>query len=194
MTTPLTPGARRILDTAAGLFYEHGIHAVGVDTIAARSGVTKRTLYDRFGTKDALVTAYLTERDQRWRDAVRARLDELGEPADRVLAPFDVLGPWSDGNPRGCAFVNAHAELPDPAHSARAVITGEKAWLREVFATELRAAGAADPDGVALHLLLLHEGALVTHSAAAVPDAVAAARRAAAAVRDAALGPDLSAR
>ncbi|MDQ4084268.1 MAG: TetR/AcrR family transcriptional regulator, partial [Actinomycetota bacterium] len=55
---PLTPGAQRILDVASELFYWRGIHAVGVDTIAAESGVTKRTLYDRFGSKDGLVVAY----------------------------------------------------------------------------------------------------------------------------------------
>ena len=74
-STTLTPGARRILDVASALFYERGIHAVGVDTIAAESGVTKRTLYDRFGSKDALVVAYLAERDRRWRERVVAALD-----------------------------------------------------------------------------------------------------------------------
>lgn len=188
MTTSLTPGARRILDVAAGLFYERGIHAVGVDLIAAESGVTKRTLYDRFGSKDALVVTYLQERDARWRDLVRGRLDELGTPAERVLAPFDVLASWMVTNPRGCAFVNAFAELPDAGHPARAVITAEKTWLRQVFRRELAEAGADDPDDAALQLLLLHEGALAVAGAAAMSDAVTTARRAAGGIRDRALG------
>lgn len=187
MPRTLTPGARRILDVAADLFYERGIHAVGVDLIAAESGVTKRTLYDRFGAKDALVTAYLEERDERWRGVVRARLAELDDPAWRVLAPFDVLVSWVAANARGCAFVNAFAELPDAGHPAREVITAEKRWLRELFRDELAAAGAADPDGVALVLLLLHDGALATAGAAGIPEATTAACRAAEGVRDRAL-------
>jgi AcrR family transcriptional regulator len=58
-TTALTPAARRILDAAAGLFYAQGIHAVGVEAIAAAAHVTKKTLYDRFGSKEALIAAYL---------------------------------------------------------------------------------------------------------------------------------------
>jgi AcrR family transcriptional regulator len=188
MTTTLTPGARRILDVASELFYAHGIHAVGVDTIAAESGVTKRTLYDRFGSKDALVAAYLQERDERWRARVTAAVEAQDEPARRALAPFTVLADWvaegtgSTTGPaplrsasRGCAFVNAFAELDDPGHPARPVIDDEKRWLRALFATELARAGVADPDGLALQLLVLHEGALVTHAVAAEPGAPAAA-------------------
>ena len=170
--TALTPGARRILDVASELFYAHGIHAVGVDTIAAASGVTKRTLYDRFGSKDALVAAYLRARDERWRARVTAAVAAQSEPVARALAPFTVLADWvSEAASRGCAFVNAFAELDDPAHPGRAVIDDEKRWLLDLFATELRAAGAPDVDDLALHLLVLHEGALVAHAAAAQPAA-----------------------
>lgn len=186
---PLTPGARRILDVASRLFYEQGIHMVGVDLIAAESGVTKRTLYDRFGSKDALITAYLEVRGRRWRNAVGARLADLDDPAARVLAPFDVLSAWIAGNHRGCAFVNAAAELPDRTHSARGVIREEKRWLRELFRTELAAAGADAPDSIAVVLMVLHDGALAVSSAAEMPDAVAAAHRSAQDLRDAAVQP-----
>ncbi|GAA3366506.1 hypothetical protein GCM10017744_073820 [Streptomyces antimycoticus] len=75
-TGVLTPAARRILDTAAELFYGQGINAVGVDLIAKRSGVTKKTLYDRFGSKEALVAAYLRERDERWRAWLTAEVEK----------------------------------------------------------------------------------------------------------------------
>ncbi|MEJ2886075.1 TetR/AcrR family transcriptional regulator [Actinomycetospora aeridis] len=178
--TTLTPGARRILDVASELFYAHGIHAVGVDTIAAESGVTKRTLYDRFGSKDALVAAYLRARDERWRARVTAAVAAEDEPVRRTLAPFVVLEAWvAEATSRGCAFVNAFAELDDPDHPGRAVIDDEKRWLRELFVAELTAATVPDPDGLALQLLLLHEGALVTHAVAAEPGAPAAAATAA---------------
>ena len=82
--THLTPRARRILEVASRLFYLHGIHAVGVDTIAAESGVTKRTLYDRFGSKDALVTAYLQERHDTWWARLEQRLASASRPRGDV--------------------------------------------------------------------------------------------------------------
>lgn len=167
----LTPGARRILEVASALFYDHGIHAVGVDTIAAESGVTKRTLYDRFGSKDELVAAYLRARDERWRTRVTAAVEAETDPVRRALAPFAVLEGWVDDASRGCAFVNAFAELDRPDHPGRPLIDDEKRWLRELFARELGRAGAADPDGLALQLLVVHEGALVTHAVAAEPAA-----------------------
>lgn len=179
----LTPGARRILEVASELFYAHGIHAVGVDTIAARSGITKRTLYDRFGSKDELVAAYLRARDGRWRDQVTAALDAETDPVRRVLAPFTVLERRPDDqghDTRGCAFVNAFAELDDAAHPGRAVIDDDKRWLRALFAAELAAAGHDAPDGLALQLLMLHDGALVARAVLAEPSAARHARDAAA--------------
>ena len=180
----LTRGARRILDVAARLFYERGIHAVGVDLIAGESGVTKRTLYDRFGAKDTLVVAYLRERDERWRRVVDDRVAQLVEPADRVLAPFDVLPGWMAGNSRGCAFVNAAAEIPDPDHPARAVVVAQKEWLSGFFVEHLVAAGAGGVAAVAEELRVLHEGALAVVGVTGSPDAVEVARRAARVLRD----------
>jgi AcrR family transcriptional regulator len=176
----LTPGARRILEVASELFYARGIHAVGVDTIAAESGVTKRTLYDRFGSKDQLVAAYLQSRDRRWRVRVDAAVEEQDDPVRRVLAPFDALAGWlTEGGDRGCAFVNAFAELDDAGHPGRTVIDDDKRWLRALFVRELERAGVADVEDLALQLLVLHEGALVASSVAAEPAAPRSARAAA---------------
>ena len=188
----LTPGARRILDVASGLFYEHGIHAVGVDTIAAESGVTKRTLYDRFGSKDGLVTTYLQVRDRRWRSMVAARLEETGsDPVARALAPFDVLPDWLLECTRGCSFINAFAELPDVEHPGRQVIVAEKTWLLEQFRATVAQAGIEQPDQLAVQLLSLHEGAIVAFSIAGAAGAADAARAAARTLVELALGaPD----
>jgi AcrR family transcriptional regulator len=72
---PLTPAARRVLDVATDLFYTRGINTVGMELVAERAGVTKKTIYDRFGSKQQLVVAYLRARDTRWRDFLGARLD-----------------------------------------------------------------------------------------------------------------------
>ena len=176
----LTPGARRILDVASELFYARGIHAVGVDTIAAESGVTKRTLYNRFGSKDALVAMYLDVRDRRWRDRVATLLEAApADPVRRVLVPFDLLPQWLPDSSRGCSFVNAFAELPDPDHPGRKLIVAEKQWLRNLFHDLLVEAGAAHPDELAVQLLSLHEGAIVSYSIADEPTAAIAARAAA---------------
>jgi AcrR family transcriptional regulator len=176
----LTPAARRILDVASELFYWRGIHAVGVDTIAAESGVTKRTLYDRFGSKDALVSAYLRERDRRWRDLVVAHVDRERDNTRRVLAPFDALEEWLASGSRGCAFVNAFAELPDSDHPARQVIGDSKQWLRELFGALLVNARARQPDLLARQMLTLHEGAIITFAVMGERTATRDARDAAA--------------
>ena len=163
----LTPGARRILEVASELFYRRGIHAVGVDTIAAESGVTKRTLYDRFGSKDGLLLAYLHRLDRRWRGLVAARLEAAGDdPVRRVLAPFEALPEWMDESDRGCGLVNAFAELPEPDHPGHRIIVDEKKWLRSHFEQELEEGGAERPEELAVLLLSLHEGALVSNAVA----------------------------
>jgi AcrR family transcriptional regulator len=172
----LTQGAQRILDVASELFYWRGIHAVGVDTIAAESGVTKRTLYNRFGSKDALVVAYLEARDFRWRELVTQRLADTADPIARVLVPLDVLPEWLGSSPRGCSFVNAFAELPAPEHPGRQLVVDEKIWLRDLFRRLLAEAGLREPDSLALTLTTLHEGAIVTYSIVGASDAATNAR------------------
>jgi len=163
---PLTPGARRVLDAASTLFYERGIHAVGVDTISEAAGVSKKTLYDRFGSKDALVVAYLQHRDARWRAHVAAALEAVPEPgADRVLAVFDAAISWSDGNStKGCSAINARAEVSDDdgAQTVFPEVTRQKVWLLDLFAELCLEARIADARATAQSLMLLYEGALVT--------------------------------
>jgi AcrR family transcriptional regulator len=177
--TDLTPGAQRVLDAASQLFYDNGIHAVGVDSIAAAAGVTKKTLYDRFGSKDELVRQYLQARDQRWRryllDYVAKRADD---PADQLLVAFDALAAWSAANnPRGCGFVNAYAELPDADHPGYQAVVEQKDWMREFFRTRARSARLKRPASIAADLMLLYDGALVTRGMHTVDDAVRRARR-----------------
>ncbi len=162
---PLSPAGRRIVAAAEELFYAQGITAVGVDLIAERSGVTKRTLYNQFGSKDRLVTAYLSARDARWRTLVRAEVEAVRgtDPVAAVTAPFTALRVWSRADAeRGCAFINALAELPDPAHPAHRVAAGQKLWLRTLFAELATEAGCRAPAALATRLLVLHEGALAT--------------------------------
>ncbi|MFB8188090.1 TetR/AcrR family transcriptional regulator [Microbacterium sp. NPDC055988] len=163
---PLTPGASRVLDAASLLFYERGIHAVGVDTIAEAAGVTKKTLYDRFGSKEALVVSYLQHRDARWREHVAGHLSRVPEPGiARVLAVFDAAIAWSDENsPKGCSAINARAEIGDghDGHPVFPEVARQKSWLLDLFAELCREAGASDADLMSKALMLLYEGAIVT--------------------------------
>lgn len=178
---PLTPGARRVLDAASNLFYERGIHAVGVDTIAEAAGVTKKTLYDRFGSKETLVVAYLQHRDARWRDHVAGSLARSPEPGiDRVLTIFDAAESWSDDNsPKGCSAINARAEIGDghDGHPVFPEVSRQKVWLLELFAELCGEAGVPHPREMAEALTLLYEGAIVTVGMETFPNPFPAARR-----------------
>jgi AcrR family transcriptional regulator len=164
--TRLTPGARRVLDAASDLFYERGIHAVGVDTIAEAAGVTKKTLYDRFGSKEALVVAYLQNRDARWRAHLEAHLATVAEPGtSRVLAVFDAAESWSgEFSSKGCSAINARAEIGDghDGHPVFPEVARQKAWLLALFADLCAEADINDPAATAKRMMLLYEGAIVS--------------------------------
>lgn len=156
----LTPGAQRIVEVASRLFYRHGIHAVGVDTIAAESGITKRTLYDRFGSKDQLVAVYLQARHRRWWQRMERRLAQ--EQETPVLALSDSYAEDSETSDRGCAFINAAAELP-ANHPAYRVIRAHKQAVLNRLVELLDTGSAVDDEdtvAVAQEIYLLLEGAI----------------------------------
>jgi AcrR family transcriptional regulator len=176
---PRTPAAERILRAASEKFYREGIRAVGVDAIAAEAGVTKKTLYERFGSKDRLVAAYLRARDERWREWLMGVVERRdGSAKERLLSTFDALEEWMEReNPRGCGFVNAAAELPDADHPARVVVMEQKRWLRGYLVELTAEAGAEDPEDLAEKLFILHEGATVANSLGMAADAARKARQ-----------------
>jgi AcrR family transcriptional regulator len=179
---PRTEAAARILAAASELFYRDGIRAVGVDAIAAESGVTKMTLYKHFGSKDRLVAAYLHARDEKWRDWVLKYVGaRAGGPVERVLAVFDALGAWLERQEgmRGCAFVNASVEVADPDHPAQVVIEDQKRWMRGYLEQLAAEAGVEEPDKLADQLLILVEGATVTAVMRTAGESVARAKEAA---------------
>lgn len=155
----LTPGARRIVEVASELFYRHGIHAVGVDTIARESGITKRTLYNRFGSKDALVAVYLQCRHERWWQGFEQRIASTQAP--QVLAVFDAYADAEWVSDRGCAFLNAAGELAAD-HPAYRVVQDHKRAVRDRMAELVRVdcPGVGEPEALAEHLYLLLEGAM----------------------------------
>lgn len=153
----------KLLRAAEELFYAEGIRATGVDAVAERAGVTKMTLYSHFASKDELVSAYLKERDLRWRESLERRLGGYDDPVQKLLAVFDSYRGWLvSGSLRGCAYLNCAAEFPDPDHPVRAVVREHKAGVRERLKGLAGEARAEDPDALAERLFLLLEGAYVT--------------------------------
>ena len=108
---------RKLLDTAADLFYREGIASTGVDRISEQAGVSKRSLYKHFASKDALVAATLVDHGQAIIDLYVPADDGEAPPRQKILAVFDALSRWSEAPDfRGCPFVNAATELADPDH------------------------------------------------------------------------------
>lgn len=164
---------QRILDTADRLFYGQGIRAVGVDAIAAAAGISKRTLYNHFPSKDDLILAYLSRR-------FRPIRPSDAPPAEQVLALFDGLErAFAAGGFRGCPFVNAVAELGEPSHEARRIAVAYKEQRRVWFRDMLTSLGVGDPDGLATQLMLLVDGAIAAALVRGDPAMARSAREAA---------------
>lgn len=157
-------GAReRLLRAASELFYAEGVHTVGIDRVIERAGVAKASLYNTFGSKDALVTAYLSERAAQRQDALTERVEKEREPRAKILAAFDVVAELvKRPGFRGCAFVNASAEGPPNEESVRGVCTSTRGWTRALFTGLARELGVKEPERVGARLALLYTGAVVT--------------------------------
>lgn len=147
----------RILATACTLFYRQGIHATGVEQLAEVAGVSKRTLYKLFGSKDDLVAAYLTWMSEHApTNEQYLRRTDLA-PGERLLALFGR--PSSAVAVRGCSIHNAAVEITDPRHPGSAVIHAHKeGFLRQLVDTAAQA-GAGDPETLGHQLFVLFEGA-----------------------------------
>ena len=163
----------RILETADRLFYLRGIRAVGVDTIAAETGISKRTLYNHFPSKDELIAAYLQRR------FTQAPASDK-PPAEQILGTFDRLerGFASKGF-RGCPFVNAVAELGSEDTPVKKIAIAFKESRRLWFRDLLRQLGVADPEGLATQLTLLVDGSIAQDLVRDDPSMARAAKEAA---------------
>ena len=176
------------MDAANELFYEEGVHSVGVDRVVERAGVAKATLYTVFGNKDGLVRAYLLARHDRTREQMTRELAaRYTTPRERLLGVFDVQDRmFSEPGFRGCAFARANAEAPEGT-SAQEVSETHRAWLRSLFVDLARDAGARDPEELGRQLMLLYDGAAISAWMDHNLSAAHAARSVATALVDAAL-------
>ena len=158
-----SPARERLIDTATRLFYEEGIHAVGVDRVIAEAGVTRATLYKQFGGKENLVLAYLANEDEMLRAMFAAAGAAAGTDPDELLSAVvdGIAADIRDRHTRGCPFINAAAEYPDGAGAVRQLIGEHREWFRATLQTVAESAGLTDPADVAASLVLLRDAALV---------------------------------
>lgn len=149
----------RLLSAADELFYAHGIASTGVDAVIERAGVATGSLYNNFGGKDALVTAYLEDRDVRWRVHWDACVAQHSNPVERVLAIFTAVQRWNDGLDanRGCAHVAATVQL-DPAHPGVPAAATHKRHLIERLGELVAATDVDDPAEATKDILIVYEG------------------------------------
>jgi AcrR family transcriptional regulator len=153
-----------VLGVAHELFYWHGIRATGVDRVAAEAGVAATTLYRLFASKDDLIAAYIERADRLYREWFDAAAGAGGaDPRQAILAVFDALGEQvQPQHCRGCPFLMALAEFPDPAHPAHRAAVTMKTWVRDrlgQLTAELANGGrVARPELVADQLSVIMEG------------------------------------
>jgi len=155
------PESQRIAAIAASQFHECGITATGVDALSRAAGVSKRTLYQRFGSKQGVVVAAYDSLDLPVYRMFTASIEaEHHDPRAQLDAFFAQLEPiLAAPEFRGCPFTNAASELPDPDHPAHAIVRRHKERLRRWLRDRARAAGALDPNELSRRLMLVFAGA-----------------------------------
>jgi AcrR family transcriptional regulator len=175
----------RLLAAANELFYDEGVHTVGIDRVIERAGVAKASLYNTFGSKDGLVKAYLDGRRVRLSARVLGYLDRYTDPRDRLLGVFEAQGEiFSEPGFRGCAFASASAESPSEA--IRLASDDYRGWIRGLLTGLAADAGAPDPDKLGQQLQMIYDGASLSARMDGDPSVSVLAREAAAALLDAA--------
>lgn len=160
------PARARLLEAAATLFYNDGITATGIDTITAKAGVAKMSLYNNFDSKADLVAAFIEARHAEWLALYDLRVQHADNPRDRVLAIFDAYADHAncayERGFRGCGLLNAAAELP-AGDIGRDAVRAHKEEVEQLLLQHLSALSPGNTEAVgemASHLSFLLEGSM----------------------------------
>jgi AcrR family transcriptional regulator len=154
---------QRLLDAATALFYAEGLRAVSVERVVEVAETTKVTFYRHFASKDDLVVAYLERLAQQEQAGIRGAIERADAKPDRALELIAELLGSAACSPgfRGCAFINAAAEYPDPTSAVRKVVSAHRGAYRALFTDLISPLGLDDADHVAVDLMLLRDGVMV---------------------------------
>jgi AcrR family transcriptional regulator len=158
-TTDRASTKDRLLDAAAELFYRDGV-SIGVEALCRTAGVSKRSMYQLFASKDEVLAASLERRAPEYERRLFPGLPDAATPRERILEVFERLEKWSaEPDYRGCPYLAALVELKDPEHPASVVARATKARLTEAFRALAELGGARDAQLLARQLTLVFDGA-----------------------------------
>lgn len=159
---------QQLIETAFNLFYQHGIHAVGVNQILEEAKVAKKTLYTHFESKEKLLEAVLEFRDARFVGWAAQRMEQEPNAKDAILALFDALDDWFNDRVEalaafhGCLFINTCSEYGDENSTPYQLCRAHKQRIHGLVKQQLEIMQLAEPDYLADMLTMLKEGAIVT--------------------------------
>jgi AcrR family transcriptional regulator len=155
-TTP----KEKLFQTAARLFYQHGYRAIGVDTIAAKAGIGKMTLYRHYPSKDELIAAFLRDSNEEFWQYFEQSTQGAPTARDKLLAFFETLQSYTT-SPEcyGCPFMNVASEYPQADYPGHQVALEHKRSVLRRFNQLAQEAGARQPEALAKALYLLMDGA-----------------------------------
>jgi AcrR family transcriptional regulator len=162
MKSEMTTPKGKLFPTAARLFFQRGYRAVGVDTIAAESGIGKMTLYRHYPSKDDLIVAFLQETDREFWEYFEQNTQAHPTAREKLLAFFQALQEYvTSPNCFGCAFINIASEYPETDYLGHRIALEHKQNVCARFSQLARQAGARQPEALANTLLLLMDGAYI---------------------------------
>jgi AcrR family transcriptional regulator len=176
---PAVSKREQIISVAQKLFYQNGFHATGIDRIIKEAGVSKKTLYNHFRSKDELVLAALRKRDELFRNSFMRKTECLGStPKERLLSVFDAIGEWfQEKDFAGCMFINASAEYSEANSPSHIVCAEHKRLVREYIRELAVQAEVDNPEELSQQLNLLIEGAIVDAHVSGNKDAADQAKK-----------------
>ncbi|GAB3817807.1 TetR/AcrR family transcriptional regulator [Kribbella italica] len=149
----------RLLEAASELFYRDGV-SIGVDALCKAAGVSKKSMYQLFRSKDEVIAESLAARGPFYNALLLPSPDDERSPRERILSVFEREDELAAGNDfYGCPFVSTATELKNPEHPGSVVARHFKQALTDFFRAELVRAGAGDADTVAIQLTMIFDGA-----------------------------------
>ena len=168
-----------LIEVATTLFLEHGFHATGIDKILQVAGVSKKTMYQYFRSKDELIYAVLRRYDGVYRNGFMKAVEESGKtPRARLEAIFAIAEVWfADHKFFGCMFINVIGEYSEEDSPIRDICKQFKQHMRQYVENLAREAHADDAPTLAEELCLLLEGAIVTAQVQQNPNAAKVAAK-----------------
>jgi AcrR family transcriptional regulator len=160
---------QQLIQTAFELFYQHGIHAVGINQILQTAGVAKKTLYNHFSSKDELIQAVVDYRDENFYNWLASRVEQVKPGYDGLNELFEAVDDWINNRVsllmdfHGCFFINTCAEFNDPHHQIHQLCQQHKKRINGLIKRQIRALGISESaiDYVTESISLLKEGAIV---------------------------------